>query len=50
MRAGALYRFAIVFVFAFCVSCSEATKTPGTRHPVGCCQGTRGSGGDILRP
>ena len=27
MRAGALYRFAIVFVFAFCVSCSEATKT-----------------------
>ncbi len=27
MRPGALYRFAIVFVFAFCVSCSEAPKT-----------------------
>ena len=28
MRPGALYRFAIVFVFACCMSCSEAPKTP----------------------
>ena len=28
MRAGALYRFAIVFVSACCVSCSEIPKTP----------------------
>jgi hypothetical protein len=27
MRAGALYRFAIVFAFLCCVSCSEARKT-----------------------
>jgi len=28
MRSGALYRFAIVFLFACCMSCSEASKTP----------------------
>ena len=28
MRPGALYRFAIVFLFACCMSCSEAPKTP----------------------
>ena len=28
MRPGALYRFAIVLVFACCVSCSESPKTP----------------------
>ena len=27
MRPSALYRFAIVFLFACCMSCSEATKT-----------------------
>ena len=27
MRPGALYRFAIVFLFACCLSCSEAPKT-----------------------
>jgi len=27
MRPGALYRFAIVFLFACCMSCSEASKT-----------------------
>ena len=28
MRPGALYRFAIVFLFAYCMSCSEAPKAP----------------------
>ena len=28
MRPGALYRFALVFLFACCTSCSESPKTP----------------------
>ena len=28
MRPGVLYRFAILFVFAICVNCSEAPKAP----------------------
>ena len=28
MRPGVLYRFAILFVFAICVNCSEALKAP----------------------
>ena len=31
MRPGAPYRFALVFVFACCMSCSEAPKTPAPR-------------------
>src|SRR5688572_11626118 len=33
MRPGVLYRFAIVFVFAGCTSCSEAPKTPAPAEP-----------------
>jgi hypothetical protein len=28
MRPGALYRFALVFLFAYCIGCSEGPKTP----------------------
>jgi hypothetical protein len=28
MRPGALYRFALVFPFAYCIGCSEGPKTP----------------------
>jgi hypothetical protein len=35
MRPGALYRFAVVFLFACCMSCSEGPKTPAPTAPSG---------------